>query len=190
MKKAVILSLVLCLFLCGCSSYKEIDTRYMVASLGFSFSEHYTVFAETVSIGTDNTTATPRVFCGNGNTLENAFSDLQKSFSKDIMLDHCAAIILDAALSKEHQKEVLDFCVQKKEINLSACTAKSNNIKDLLSSVSETAAVGYDIFAIQKKQKTIVGSELFNYIGGKIKPPYFENRNDAATETKKGDYLD
>lgn len=153
MKKAIIIPVLLIICLCGCAGYKEIDTRYMVAALGFDCKKDYTVYAETVSIGTDNTTATPRIFKGMGETPEAAFSDLQKSFSKSVMLDHCAAIILSKDLSEAEKDRILSFCLNQKTLNLSARTALSTDIYTLLSSESETAAVGYDIYAIQKKTK-------------------------------------
>ncbi len=186
MRKKLFLSVCLCFFLCGCSGYKEIDMRYMVSAIGFSYSGEYTVFAETVSIGTDNTTATPRIFKGEGENPEKAFENLKKSFSKGMMLEHCAAVIFESSMEEEKIKNALDYFINLNGVNMSACTAKSSDIQKLLSSESETAAVGYDIYLIEKRQETLKESRLVNILSGKIKFPVFENRDNSATQTEGG----
>lgn len=184
MKKSFILILsVLCFAsLCGCGGYKEPDGRYTVAALGISKGENYRIIAETVSIGTDNATADPRIFVGEGKTLKAAFCDVNSMFSKEIMLDHCAAVVMENSVGENG--EILKYLLSL-GLNPSACTVRTEDVADLLSAVPERSAVGYDIMGIVRREK-LDGCRLFRILSGDLVCPEFIKNGDAVGVMENG----
>ena len=180
MKRIIILFCLISFTLCGCG-YINPDEQYMVSAIGVEEKGALTLYAETVSIGTDKSTAEPRVFKASGKTVEDAVNNLQNGCAKSLILDHCAVIILDSNISPKTKAEVFSFCKTQKSFNISACAVKTDNIEKLLSCTPETATVGYDIYGILKRKKISKEAKIFKSVGGRIKLYTVNRKNDTPT---------
>lgn len=165
-----LLLLPILLFLTSCT-YKEPDSNYLLSAIAFQNKNGYTVFAETVSVGTDITSTEPRIFKASGATPEKAFKNLKKDLSKGISTGHCGAIILEDK-NEDFKKQVLSFCLDLD--CLSSAVVYTDNIENLLSAKSETYAVGYDLYETAKK--THKNCLLYRFKDENFSCPFFTEK--------------
>lgn len=145
--KTVLLLVAATFLLCGCGDYKEPDSRYVVAAFGISENDGYTLYIETLSVGTDITSANPRLFKASGKTLDLAFKSLKRNLPKEPSLSHCGAVVVSET---GDTVKLLNFAL-KSGVNPSAVAVKSPDVEKLLSLEAEKSAVGFDVFAIVKE---------------------------------------
>lgn len=154
---------ILCLTLCGCGGYREIDGQYMISSLGFSLSaDRVTVTAETVAVGNDNSTVAPRLFTAEGESVKGAVENLSKSLTKSMTLDHCGIVIVEESIARDFFNEILRFCKEEHTLNLSVMFICAKDIPQLLSCEPESFTVGYDIMGVLKNYSKQNGDTFEN----------------------------
>lgn len=183
--------MILCLILCGCGGYREIDGQYMVSSLGFSSSgDSVTVTAETVAVGNDNSTVAPRIFTAEGESVKGAVENLSNSLTKSMMLDHCGIVIVEETADRDLFYEILEFCKKERTLNLSVIFVCTKDIAQLLSSLPEAFTVGYDIMGVLKNYSRQNGNtfqskyyEISKHVSEdkKIFLPHFIVKEETAT---------
>lgn len=175
--------------LCGCSATKALSSKteqYIVAALGFEKQEgKLQLLVEAVVVGTEGTVkAEPKVIKGEGENINEAFSDVYKRISQPLLLSHCAVIVIGTSLSAEDFAEICDYCLKEEEITLSVFTVAAKSPEKLLGmNPVSSVAVGYDIVGMIEQQTAFKEVNFHNrlyeikaakYKSGALNLPFFE----------------
>lgn len=151
-KKLMILTVFLvCFALSGCSFRSAAGAQkeqYIVSALGFDGEDgKIRMSLECLVINTEESSEKKRtVYSGSGKTVDEAFSGIAIQRTQPIMLDHAATILIGAGLTPEQLGEILDYCKNNNEINISCTVAAGENAGELLTAETVSSiALGYDI---------------------------------------------
>lgn len=155
MKKVIFLSLIICVFLCGCKNvniFSSEEPEYLVSAIGFKegFSGQKTIFLESIVINTEDTEAEKKriTLKGKGDSLEESYLNAKEKAVQPINLSHCSVVILKENSNFDFFEEVCDFCYNKDPINLAAFFIYTPDIKELLNQDPiSSISVGFDIMS-------------------------------------------
>ena len=166
--KAKIIS-VLCainiLFLCGCNGYREADNGYIVTAIGFDGEDEISVSVEVVTAGGNELRSEPssEILFGKGKSPMEAIFSLNSQISKNLVFEHCGAIIIGRNLSETHLEKVLKYGKDTKELNFAVDVFISENAGELLkNSKSVSVARGFDIASNLKETRSETGIDYQN----------------------------
>lgn len=148
MKIKIVLLIMVCIALCGCSPQNEPDGQYMVTAVGADKNKN--IYLQAAYFGKNEGEANPDTFTvvGAGNTFEEALSDAGTKVSKKLSVKHCELIILETEMLGSEIKEFLNLC-QKIEISLQARLAVTENIQKLLK--NEGISSGTELISLVKQ---------------------------------------
>lgn len=157
LKKAIALSLIISLFLCGCSRNSLNKTgEYTVAAIGFSKDEDlYKVFVEAVVVNSEDSDKeiSKLLFEGSAKSIEEAFKNAINQSAKPLEVSHCAVLVVENEVGQNEITDITEFCLKVKDITVSVALVKTENVKELLSlSAFSSVAVGFDIVSILETQ--------------------------------------
>ena len=153
------------LMLCGCSGYREADNGYIVTAIGFDGNEDFKVSVEVVTAGGSELRSEPKseVISGKGNSPMEAVFSLNSKISKNLVFDHCTALLIGKNLSGKNLEEVLKYGKEIKELNFAIDMFMCESAEDLLKeSESVSVARGFDIAANLKETKSETGIDYQN----------------------------
>lgn len=164
---------VICLFfvavfvlsLCGCKGYREADNTYIVTAIGFDGKEKIKVSVEVVTAGGSERSDDPtsEIISGEGDTPMDAVFSLNNQITKNLLFDHCAAIIIGKSLNENHLGEVLKYGNDLKELNFAVdmfvCDDANKLFKD---SESVSVSRGFDITSNLKETNKEIGIDFQN----------------------------
>ncbi len=148
MKK--IAALFLCLFLlCGCE-YKP--QEYLITAIGFDYGGGlYTVSVEALIINTENEDSQLKVITSKGETLKKAVNDIQNQITLPALFSHCGIVAVGGGISGDGLKDIMKYCKNHDEINLSVRFIKTENASKLLKTEPQSSiSVGYDLMSMIK----------------------------------------
>ena len=130
MKKLLFIIIIL---LTGCSKYTDLKHLTIIKSIGISYNNGYTIYAQIYDeIKKDNDPKT-KVIESNGNTIKEAFNNLKKKVGKEIFLSHIDLLIMDKELTKNNYSETIDYFIYNDEFRNDFFTILSSDIYNLLS---------------------------------------------------------
>lgn len=163
MKKAVLV-IALMFLLCGC---EKTGPEYLISSIGFdNINGKYNVLFEAVIINSENAQLTLKLLKGEGDTVDEAVSQIKKSITQPLLLSHCGVIIIGENINYAEFDNIKEYCYNSDPITLSAYFVKTKNAKKLLSSKPvSSVCVGYDIMGLIKQNKGIK-SRFFEILSG------------------------
>ena len=153
------------LFLCGCNGYREADNGYIVTAMGFDGEDEISVSVEVVTAGGSELRSEPssEIIVGNGKSPMEAIFSLNSQISKNLVFEHCTAIIIGRTLSETHLEKFLKYGKETKELNFAVDMVICENAKELLKNAkSVSVAKGFDIAANLKETKSETGIDYQN----------------------------
>ena len=153
------------LFLSGCNGYREADNGYIVTAIGFDGEDEISVFVEVVTAGGSELRSEPssEVLVGKGKSPMEAIFSLNSQISKNLVFEHCTAIIIGRTLSETHLEKVLKYGKDTKELNFAVDMFICENAGELLkNSKSVSVAKGFDIASNLKETKSETGIDYQN----------------------------
>ncbi|MCQ2455132.1 MAG: hypothetical protein MJ090_03185 [Clostridia bacterium] len=165
-KKAICIFLILIVVsLTGNGDYTEADSSYIVTAIGFDGEEKINVSVEVVTAGGSERSETPtsEIISGKGDTPMDAVFSLNSQITKNLLFDHCTAIIIGRNLSKTNLGEVLKYGNELKELNFAVDMFVCENASQLLEkSDSVSVSRGFDIAANVKETEREIGIDYKN----------------------------
>ena len=131
-----ILVVLLILLLTGCYNYNELNDLAIAVGLGIDKDENgYVVSLEIVNDNKDST-----IYSVNGDTLDEAFSNLYSICPKKIFLSHLEVIIYGNNI--DNIKDTLDFWARKKDIREDVLVFLSDKkAKDILKATTNSKTI-------------------------------------------------
>lgn len=169
MKRLLLITVILTLFLCGCSAGNSItreSPEYIISSLGFDTDEeNIIILMEAIVINSEDTSAEKKLIIleGKGETVSDAAKEAQTKAVLPLNFSHCGVIILGNGINREIFKEIFDYCYNKDQINLAAYFITAERTKALLSEKPiASISIGYDIMNRIESQKELSGEEYSN----------------------------
>lgn len=159
--KIICFALLFSVFLSGCTANRELDEQSLICTLCFYGEDEFTVTVEVITESNKEETLETLIHTSHGKTPKEAIKNLKNSMPKELMFDHCAAIVLDPDMSEERQKQVLLYCVDNPTINLDAQVVYCSDPQSLFECSPELAAIGYDISMILKQLSLQKNSRLY-----------------------------
>ncbi len=166
---AAALCVVMLISLCGCSvkgiSQGE-SLPYLVAAIGFDSAEDgVAVLFETVMVNSEDAEADRQVvlLSGTGASPQAAATAAAEKSAAELMLGHVATIVIGGGVSAEQFWEIMNYCYDQDDINLSAVFVAAESAEQLLGCRPQsTVAMGYDITSMQQQQARLSGAEFKN----------------------------
>lgn len=151
--KKVFWVLLLLLLLCGCEKH---GPEYLVSSIGFDkVNESYKVCFESVIINSEDTKQTVKLLKGEGQTIKVAIGQIEKQCTQPLLLSHCGVLAIGDGIAENELKNIAKYCINGKEITLSAFLIKTENAEKLLSvKPLSSLTVGFDIMGLLEQNKT------------------------------------
>lgn len=144
MLKRILLSLILLIGLCGCSS-KEPNEKYMVSAIGIEEREEgvclYYKVTDLLSSDPSGKTATMPYFATGGD-VSSAAENMSLMLSAEASLSHAEILVLSPKLDGDTLKDILGF-LREKEISLQMRLSVCEGISDLFS--KENSLSGTDM---------------------------------------------
>lgn len=149
--KLFTLAVILLLTLSGCNGlggYTAPSDKRLVSAVGFDNEGgmvKVSVEAMKAEDG-ENTKFKPYIISESGSDATQAIARLSAQSYEDFTLTHCRTFILGKSLTAEQVEDILTFCINQKQISLSATTVCSNNANETLkvSAMAENST-GFEI---------------------------------------------
>lgn len=130
MKK--ILIILLLFLLTGCTKYNDLNDLAIIKSIGISFDNEYTLYAEIIDdIDKDNIPKT-KVINTKNKKIEKTFDNIKLLVNKEIYLSHIDLIILDPNLKDDNYQEIINYFLKNKEFRNDFLVVFSNEIENVL----------------------------------------------------------
>lgn len=192
MKRIFILSLVLCLVLCGCTQlYTEPEQTIIISAIGIdTLNGSLLLTVETVDTSTPDggLEYSKKVFEAAGKNCESAFLRLQKSLGNKLSAEHCVLIVAGESAEKELLYDTLLYLRNTKNLSQNAKLVSVESANRLLKLKSKTGqAVGYDavkILNMQESMGAVLKCNLYSVLSDlqnkeKLRLPAFEIQGDS-----------
>ena len=145
-KITLFIAVLICVLLCGCNGYTELNNRYVITALGVDFNGEVTVSAEIfISGDTIKTDLKRTVVRTSAENISKAFYKLKSALSKNPFLDHCTAVVIGESVDEKVLKETFEFCKNQQSINLGIDFVLCENAEVLLKNENYNTAIGFDI---------------------------------------------
>lgn len=148
--KKIILVLCFAFFLCGC---EKTGPEYLVSGMGFdSFDGRYEICFETIVINTETTEQSVRLLKGNGSTVYEAVSQIDRQCTQPLLLSHCGILAIGDSITETELKQIGDYCYSQDELTLSVYLIRTPDAEKLFKAkpISSICA-GYDIMGLLKE---------------------------------------
>lgn len=130
MKK--ILIILLLFLLTGCTKYNDLNDLAIIKSIGISFDNEYTLYAEIIDdIDKDNIPKT-KIINTKNKEIEKTFDNIKLLVNKEIYLSHIDLIILDPNLKDDNYQEIINYFLKNKEFRNDFLVVFSNEIENVL----------------------------------------------------------
>lgn len=168
MKFRIIIAIILCCLLSGCTLYEapKTDRSITVAALGFDGKDDkISVSAEVILINAEdpNEAPTPLVITKTAKTIEQALTEISDQLPWRLVFEHCGVIIIGETINDEWLDKVCEYLFRKSRITLSAYFISANDTKNFLSGGSSTTvSTGYEIMEIIRNQFARTGKNYKN----------------------------
>lgn len=144
----ILFALVFSLTGCVGADYIEPENRALITALIIDSTENYEITAEVINVKdkTNEGLIPPEYLSGKGNNLKNAFTDLQKNYSKNLSLYHCPLIVCQNDIYINDFENLYGFISENSQISLAANLVVSDNCTNLIEKARENVDnVGYKI---------------------------------------------
>ncbi len=163
MKNKIFILLFICLFLCGCGNYRELNQIAIITGVGIDKKDaEYEVSLLIANAGTsEEGESKPTVYSGKGNSLVEATNEIARKTPKQLYFGHINVVLISEEVAKEGFLNVADWLLRNPEsrkkfylLMTKDVTAKetleivspleafpSQNIATLMESSEETEAI-------------------------------------------------
>ncbi|MFI3115772.1 MAG: Ger(x)C family spore germination protein [Clostridia bacterium] len=178
MKKCILI--ILCLALCGCKDYKDIENLTIVTAVAIDFAEdeEYEINLEVTKFTNDKTEVS--IIKANGVTFPEAIANAVKITGNDLFFSHVQAVIISQEVASSSIYPFLDFIYRNSDfrLNIPFLIAKDARASEIL----EANSLIDDIAGIQIK-KIVDSNQLISEVPS---IPIYEFIDDLATQGKCG----
>lgn len=157
MKKYLpLLFAVLCVLLCGCNGYREIERGYMAAAIGFkSHQNKIDIIIEATSTSDVMETGETRVILsGEGENVDDAFENLKASLVKPVYFEHLGTAIFENSLNDDTKRKICNFLTKTDKVNIGLFLIETPDVDALFNFNSPDGLLGYDIIGLIKNSET------------------------------------
>lgn len=121
MMKKIIIPLCICLMLCGCGNYSEIEDAIMVSGMAVDKGEHdnYKVTVEIVNLNQgEGEPPSAMLISGEGPTVYSALENINAATSKKLFFSHARVISISEEIAKEGLIDIIDVIVRDNELRI------------------------------------------------------------------------
>lgn len=168
MKKAASVVACVCIVLCGCTGYREIERGYFVTAIALcDKGEKVEIVIEALASSDVLEEKDKKVVVrGGGDSVQTAFENLKNSLVKPLYFEHLGAAIFEKSLI-----DAIEFLKNIPNVNYGTYILKTDDSKALLEGDTPNGVLGYDIVSLIKARED-------------EKPYEFKNRLYNASEQK------
>ncbi len=120
LKKAVI-PLLLCIFLCGCQSYSEIEDALMVSGIAVDkgVNDNYRVTAELVNLSVgEGEPPSAQLIYSEGPTVYSALQNMNSLTSKELFFSQAKVFVISEQVAREGLINVIDLIVRDNQLRI------------------------------------------------------------------------
>ena len=121
MKNKIIILLILCLFLCGCGNYRELNQIAIITGIGIDKKDdNYEVSMLIANAGKSETSSKegeskPTVYSGKGSSLIEATKEVDRKTPKQLYFGHINVVLISEDIAKEGFLNVADWLLRNPE---------------------------------------------------------------------------
>ena len=121
MKNKIIILLILCLFLCGCGNYRELNQIAIITGIGIDKKDdNYEVSMLIANAGKSETSSKegeskPTVYSGKGSSLIEATKEVDRKTPKQLYFGHINVVLISEDIAKEGFFNVADWLLRNPE---------------------------------------------------------------------------
>ncbi len=148
---------------CSKNGKSEPEQVFLVSAVGFDADGdqmHLSLEIPVVSAGGDGMEK-PMVLSASGKSVEAALGRITAKLGRDLLFSHCALMVLGEDLTREQLEAAFDFVGSGMYLPLACEVVAAENAERLLgSSCLSSPAVGYEIPAIYKHERELIGMDL------------------------------
>ena len=141
--------IILSLFITSCNPSYEADARFIVSAIAADNDNgNIMLTVQVIAIGEGDFENEPKVLLirSSAKNAETAVKKIGTKCIKPLNFDHCAVLICSKDLKPEQFKDVRDFCLERKDINLAVHVCFAENAKKILSAEKIAGITsGYDL---------------------------------------------
>lgn len=151
-RKAIILTLISLILLCGCTGYREIERGYFVTAIGFTKQNGgFGIVLETLAPSDIEPSGEGNnLLSGSGKTLDAAYGKIKNSLTKSLYFEHCGVIVVSRDFTENEILEIFDFCTALNTLNIDVYVAQTDDVTALFETETTDESVGYSIIGLIK----------------------------------------
>lgn len=141
--------IILSLFLTSCNPSYEADARFIVSAIAADNDNgNIMITVQVIAIGEGDFENEPKVLLirSSAKNAETAIKKIGTKCIKPLNFDHCAVLVCSKDLNSEQFKDVRDFCLERKDINLAVNVCFAENAEKILKAEKIAGITsGYDL---------------------------------------------
>ena len=123
---------MLIILLTGCSNYNELDNLTIIKSIGISYQEKYTLYAEIIDEIDKNNIPKTKIISVESDNISELFQEIEKKVNKEIFFSHIDLILFDFTLKNNNYKEIIQFFLNNSEFRNDFYTIFTEDIQNIL----------------------------------------------------------
>ena len=130
--KKILLVIIINILLTGCSKYSDLNDLAIIKSIGISYNDKYTLYAEIISEIDDNKNPKMQVIQTDADDIKTLFDNIKLLVNKEIYLSHIDLMIIDFNILNNNYNELIPFFLNNKEIRNDFLCVLSKDILNVL----------------------------------------------------------